>query len=169
MNPRRAVRLWLLLALLAATAATEAAFVAGGVAFASGVTTNVVREPHTMVDAGGTLAGRLAYRQQVHIDQIDGKWMHITAGSVTGWVFSGYLTDTMPPEVKNSAGFGMTASQTNVSAASRGLDEVANDYAARHNLGQARVDLDWLNGQCKAISDAEVEAYLKAQKKGEFQ
>ncbi|HVU17989.1 MAG TPA: hypothetical protein VHD32_13770 [Candidatus Didemnitutus sp.] len=169
MNSRRTVRLWTLLAVLAVAAATEAALVVGSTAYATGVSTNVMREPHTVAGAGGTLAGKLNYRQQVRIDKVDGKWLHITAAATTGWVFSGNLTDTLPAEVKNSNGYGLNASQTSVSAASRGLSEGGNDYANRHNLGQARVDLDWLNKQTAAMTDAEVTAYLKEHKKGEYQ
>lgn len=169
MKSRRTIRLWALLAVLAFAAATEAAFVAGGNAFATGVATNVMREARTVATTGGTVVGKLTYRQQVRVDQVDGKWLHVTSASVSGWVFGGNLTDTLPPEVKNSNGFGLTAGQTSVSAASRGLSEVGNDYAARHNQVQARVDLDWLNQQTANVSEAEVTAYLKDHKKGEFQ
>ena len=90
-------------------------------------------------------------------------------GPTTGWVFGGNLSETMPAEIKGSDGLPVTASQTTASAAARPLTPAADDYAERRNLGDARKDLDWLQDQCKQVTAEQVDAFLKASKKGEFQ
>ena len=144
---------------------TVLAYDAGGFAYTKRPETNVLSEPRALAPA----VGRLGFRRKVKIDQVQGAWLRVSDGPVGGWVFSGNLADTMPAEIKGTDGMPLTASQTTASAAARPLTQEANAYAAQRNLGAARNDLDWLQRQCTAITKAQVEAFLQAQKKGEFQ
>jgi hypothetical protein len=105
----------------------------------------------------------------VKVDQVQGAWLQVSDGPVTGWVFDGNLASAMPPEIKGTDGLPLSASQTTATAAARPLTPEAEAYATRRNLGQARNDLNWLQSQCKSITEADVTAYLQAQKKGEYQ
>ena len=79
------------------------------------------------------------------------------------------MSDTKPAEGKGTDGLGFSASQTTATAAARPLAPAAVDYAESRNLGEARADLDWLTAQSFRVTNEEVEAYLQAQKKGEYQ
>ena len=96
-------------------------------------------------------------------------WLRVSDGNVTGWVFAGNLSDEKPAAGKGADGLGFAASETTATAAARPLAPAAVDYAAGRNLGSAREDLDWLLGQGNRVTPAEVEAFLQAQKKGEYQ
>lgn len=157
------LRLTLLLGLLGA--ATVVAFDAGGFAYTKRVETNVLSEPRSLAAS----TGKLGYRRKVKVDQVQGSWLRVSDGPVAGWVYAGNLAETMPPEIKGTDGLPLTASQTTASAAARPLTPEANEYAVRRNLGAARNDLDWLQFQCRALTPAQVDAFLQAQKKGEYQ
>jgi hypothetical protein len=151
--------------LLGAVVVADAALSAGGTAYTKRYKTVLQAEPSP--DARAT--GELPFARQVKIVEMKGKWLRISDGPNGGWVFAGSLTDTKPAEIKGTDGNLLLASATTATAANRPLSEEANAYAARRNLGSARVDLDWLQAQCKGVTPEDVEAHLKAQKKGEYQ
>jgi len=157
------LRLALLLGLLGAS--TTLALDAGGFGYTKSVETIIRTEPRALAPA----VGRLGYHKKVKIDQSKGLWLRVSDGPLSGWVFSGSLSDTMPPEVKGTDGLPLNASQTTASAAPRPLTPEAEAYASRRNLGFARNDLNWLQSQCRGLNPAEVENYLQTQKKGEYQ
>jgi hypothetical protein len=162
-NVPATLRIALLLGLLGATSVV--AFEAGGFAYTKRVETNALSEPRPLAPA----AGKFGFRRKLKVEQVQGSWLRVSDGPVAGWVFAGNLAEAMPPEIKGTDGLPLTASQTTASAAARPLTPEAEAYATRRNLGQARNDLNWLQYQCKTFTAADVDAYLKAQKKGEFQ
>ena len=163
MNLPSAARLALLLGLLGTSAVL--AFEAGRPAFTKRVETNLLTEPRPLAP----LAGKLGYRKKVTVNEVRGGWLRVSDGPTSGWVFAGNLAVNQPVESKGADGLPLSASETTATAAARPLTPAANDYAVRRNLGEARRDLDWLQAQCKAITPGEVDAYMQAQKKGEFQ
>jgi hypothetical protein len=163
MNLSSAARLAVLLGLLGTSAVL--AFEAGHAAYTKRVETNLLTEPRPLAP----LAGKLGYRRKVTINEVRGGWLRVSDGPAGGWVFAGNLAEKQPEEIKGADGLPLSASQTTATAAARPLTPAANDYAVRRNLGEARRDLDWLQAQCKALTPEEVNAYLQAQKKGEFQ
>jgi len=166
MNPRPALRLWPAALLLAAVVVVaDAALTAGGTAYTKRYKTSLLAEPSPLAKP----TGEVPFAQQLKIVEMKGNWLRVSAGPNGGWVFAGSLTDTKPAEIKGTDGNVLLASATTATAANRPLSEEANAYAARRNLGSARVDLDWLQAQCKGFTSADVDAFLKAQKKGEFQ
>jgi hypothetical protein len=162
-NPPVTLRLALLLGLLVVS--TALAIEAGSFAYTKRVETNVLSEPRALAPS----TGKLGFRRKVKVDKVQGAWLHVSDGPVGGWVFSGNLADTMPAEIKGADGNPLLAGATTATASNRPLSEEAEAYASQRNLGAARNDLNWLQLQCKSITDANVTSFLQAQKKGEFQ
>ena len=160
-----ALRLWPVGLLLTATVCVEAAFSAGGVAYTKRYKTTLLAEPSPQAKS----TGELPFASKVNVDQLQGNWLHVSAGSANGWVFLGSLSETKPDEGKGLDGAPLLASNTTATAAARPLTPTADEYSQRRNLGNASGDLTWLLNKCGAITPAQVETYLKTHKKGEYQ
>jgi len=145
--------------------AALAAFEAGGAAYTKRLETVARAEPRALAAA----AGKFGYARKLKVLEVRGGWLRVSEGKVSGWVFAGNLSDEKPSESKGADGLGLRASQTTATAAARPLAPAAVDYADSHNLTQARDDIDWLLAQNAAVTAGEVEAFLQAQKKGEYQ
>lgn len=157
MKPLPLRRLWPAALLLVAGAPLGAALTAGGTAYTKKMETSLLVEPSALAAP----AGKLGFGRKVSIQEARGAWLRVSEGSVAGWVFAGNLSETKPAEGKGLDGLGLSASTTTATAAARPLTPAADDYAARHNLTNARDDLNWLLARCHALSPAEVEAFLK--------
>lgn len=155
---------WAAVILLAAVTAVEAALVTGGFAYTKRFKTVLLAEPSPLAAP----AGELALGRKLTVNEVRGNWLRVSDGPLAGWVFSGNLSDAKPAEVKGLDGLPIAASQTTATAAARGLTPAAVDYANRRGLANARDDLDWLLEQSAAITDEQVEEFLKTQKKGEY-
>jgi uncharacterized protein YgiM (DUF1202 family) len=158
-------RLWPATLLLAATIPASAALTAGGTAYTKKYETNLLAEPSPLA----SVTGKLGFGRPLKVNEVRGAWFKVADGAQAGWVFSGNLSETKPAEGKGLTGLGLSASNTSATAAARPLSPSGDDYAAAKNLGAARDDLNWLLAQSHALTPAEVEAFLKAQKKGEYQ
>ncbi len=157
-------RLWPFVLLLAAAVCLNATFTTGGTAYTKRLKTKLLSEPKPTAPA----IGEVGFAQALTITNVQGPWLQVNGVIATGWVYNGNISATKP-EVGNGAdGLPLTATETSASAAARGFDEVVVDYANRHNLGSARTDLDWMLEHAKQITDEDVDAYLKAHKKGEY-
>ena len=166
MKPRPVPRRWRIAALLLATAAiAEAAYSVGGTAYTKRFKTTLLAEPSPLAAP----AGDLNLGRKLVIKEVRGNWVRVADGSTKGWVFVGNLSDTKPAEVKGLDGLPVAASATTATAAARPLTPAANDYAERRNLGDARGDLNWLNTECHAIRNADVDKFLQENQKGEYQ
>ena len=155
-------------ALLAALTAASVLFAyeAGGFAYTKRAETKLLAEPKPLAKAAGTLP----FGRQVKIEEMQGAWLRISEGETAGWVFKGNLTMEKPADVKGLLdGMPQTASQTTATAAARPLSTVVTNYAAGMNLATAQGDLEWIITECATLTDEEVDAYLQAQKKGEYQ
>lgn len=166
MKPLASLRAGLaLLASLGATLAALAAFEVGGAAYTKRLETVVRAEPRALAAA----AGKFSYARKLKVLEVRDGWLRVSDGGVTGWVFAGNLSDEKPAEGKGADGLGFAASETTATAAARPLAPAAVDYAAGRNLGSAREDLDWLLTQGTRVTPEQIEAFLQAQKKGEYQ
>ena len=157
--------LWPAALLAFAAIAVQAALVAGGVAYTKRLETKLLAEPKPLAAA----VGKVGFAKKLKIEEASGSWLRVSDGPNVGWVFSGNLAENPPEKVKGADGLGLAASETTATAAARPLTPAANDYAVRRNLGNARQDLDWLGAQCKSFTPEAVDAFLQAQKKGEYQ
>lgn len=141
------------------------AFEAGGVAYTKRAETTLLAEPKPLAAA----AGKLAFGKKVKIDQVQGAWLHVSDGPVSGWVFNGNLTELKPAEGKGLDGVPLLASNTTATAAARPLTDATIEYAKQKNLGDAQGDLEWMVEQANAVTPQAVDAYLQENKKGEYQ
>lgn len=155
-------------ATLAALAAVSVllAFEPGSVAFTKRLETRLLAEPKPLAEVSATLPlGR-----PVQIEEAQGAWLRVSDGPAAGWVFKGNLAATKPVEVKGLLdGVPQAASETTATAAARPLSTAATDYAAAKDLGAAQADLEWMIEECAALTDEDVSAYTKENKRGEYQ
>lgn len=163
MNLRPAPVRWRMVALLLATASI--AFTAGSTAYTKRFETSLLTEPSPLA----TVSGKVGFGSKLKVKDTRGAWLHVSDGKTTGWVFTGNLSETKPEEGTGADKLGLAASTTTATAAARPLTPAASDYADRRNLGDARGDLNWLNTECHALRNAEVEKFLQEKKKGEYQ
>ena len=159
----KAPRFVLAAILLAASAL--AAFAPGGTAYTKRLETRLLAEPKPLAET----AARVGYAHKLKIEEVRGAWLRVSDGAKTGWVFAGNIADQKPEENRSLDVLPVAASETTATAAARPLAPAAVDYAARRGLAQARGDVEWLEQTGAAITAADVQAYLQAQKKGEFQ
>jgi hypothetical protein len=147
------------------TASALFAYEAGGLAYTKRVETKLLAEPKPLA----ATTGQLPFGKQVKIDEVQGAWLRISDGPVSGWVFAGNLTDTKPTEGQGLDGVPVLASKTTATAAARPLTPAAAEYAARRNLARARTDLEWLLTECATVTTEDVTVFLQEKKKGEYQ
>lgn len=156
---------WLAVLLLAAAVSAGAALAGGSSAYTKRFKTTLLAEPSPLAQP----AGELPYGRKVTVNEVRGNWLRISDGPAAGWVFAGNLSETKPAETKGLDGVPLVASDTTATAAARPLTPVADEYANRHGLANARADLNWLLEESAALTDEQVDEFLKTQKKGEYQ
>ena len=165
MKPSPASRLWLAAFLLATAGSAGAALAAGAAAYTKRFKTTLLAEPSPLAKP----AGELPLGRKVAVREVRGNWLRVSDGPAAGWVFAGNLSETKPAENKGLDGVPLMASDTTATAAARPLTPAAEDYAVRQNLVGARDDLNWLLEQSRGVTPEDVEAFLRTQKKGEYQ
>jgi len=114
-----------------------------------------------------TALAKLKARHEYNVTEISGKWAKIKTDSTEGWVYRGNLSREEPPEVNNSV-FHTEASDTKLTAAARGLDDDAKQYASRKDEMASAHQIVWMEQQNDAISKSDVKAYLKEHHLGEY-
>lgn len=119
-------------------------------------------------DPDAATVTRLKTHQEYEVLAISGKWAQLKAGSSTGWVYLGNLSRDEPPDV-NTSSLKTEASTTTLNAAARGLDNDAKGYANRKGMAASAADISWMEQQNDAVSKADVKAYMKDHKLGEYQ
>lgn len=157
-------RFWPAALLLAAGGPLVAALGPGGTAYTKKLETNLLAEPSPLA----AVTSQVAYGRAVKVNEARGAWFKVADGAKAGWVFGGNLSETEPAKGKGLS-LELSASATTATAAARPLAPATNEYATQRNLTAARDDLNWLLAQSHTFSPAEIETFLKAQKKGEYQ
>lgn len=109
------------------------------------------------------------FREKLKVLEKDGVWIKVEAKSGSGWVYEGNLAPKQPPADVNLEFLPGEASPTSVSVAARPLGEVAKNYAVSKGKKAAAEDVEWLERESGAITAAEVDQHLAANKKGEYQ
>lgn len=150
---------------LAAAASAAGAFAPGDTAYTKRIETALLSEPKVLAAP----VARIAYANTLKVEEVRGAWVRVSAGAKAGWVFAGNLANAKPSETRGLDGLPLAASATSATAAARPLAPVARDYADRHGKPDAAADLQWLTEQTAALTPADVQAFLQAQKKGEYQ
>jgi hypothetical protein len=159
--------LWALAALAGIVVIAEAALVVGSSGFTKNQDTPLKASP----SATASVSVHLGFGTKLTVLESRGAWLRVSDGkAASGWVFSGLIADTRPAASTGERNaLGLDGGKTTATAAARPLTDEANAYATQHNLGQARADLEWLQAQCRNLADSDVDAFLRAQKKGEYQ
>lgn len=155
-------------------------------ALAGVLTTAVLAEPK----AGGTVyskrnalplygapnsqsavAGTVGFAEALKISELNttGKWLKVSASGGSGWVFAGFTAEKKPESERTSGIGSVDASSSTTAAAARPLSPEAEQYAARHGKVDAGKDVDWVEAEARKVSPTIVTAYMKENKKGEFQ
>jgi hypothetical protein len=111
--------------------------------------------------------GKLKAHHEYTVSEISGKWAKIKIDPAEGWVYLGNLSRDEPPDVNTSA-FHTEASGTSLTAAARGLDDDAKQYASRKDEAESARQIVWMEQQNDAISKSDVKNYLKEHHLGEY-
>lgn len=156
-------RLLLLAGLFAVSA--FAAFEAGTFAYTKHLETKLLAEPKPLADP----SGQLAFGRKVKIEQVQGAWLRVSEGAVSGWVFRGNLSVTAPDEGAKLDNAAWLASKTTATAAARPLDDTVIKYAEQRDLNQAREDLEWMQQASAEVTEEMVAQFLQDSRKGEYQ
>lgn len=141
------------------------AFAVGGVAYTKRPETKILAEPLAVADT----AARVGYGKALKIEEVKGRWLRVSDGKTKGWVFAGNVAEEQPAEVQGLDGLPFAASEATATAAARPLTPAAVEYGSRRGLAKANDDVKWLVATSDAITAAQIEEFLKEQKKGEFQ
>jgi hypothetical protein len=159
-------KLWSwLIACCAGVTVVAAAYAPGGVAYTKRVDTALLAEPQILASP----VAHVSYAKRLKIEEVQRGWVRVSEGANAGWVFAGNLAEEKPSETAGLDGLPFAASEASATSAARPLLPAAEEYSGRHGLAKAAEDLVWLTQQQATITDAAVQAYLQAQKKGEFQ
>ena len=118
-------------------------------------------------DPDSAVLEKLKTHHAYTIVQISGNWAQVKGASTTGWIYQGNLSREEPPDV-NTSSFKTQASETSLNAAARGLDDDAKAYASRKDEAESANDVVWMEKQNDVISKADVRAYMKEHKLGEY-
>lgn len=161
LRPRR----WLVAGIVCLAAVGLAAFEKGGKAFSKRNETPLLSEPKPLASA----AGKAAFAEELKIDEVKGPWLHVKGAKAAGWVFQGNVADEKPTSAPGAGLTSLSASDTDTAAAARPLTAVGADYVARHGATSAQADLEWLESESAKVKAADVDTYLRENKKGEYQ
>ena len=151
--------------LLLAAATTAGAVEAGGTVYSKRNETTLLTEPKPLAAA----AGKAGFAEPLKVTEVRGRWFNVKGKTAAGWVFAGNVAEEKPKLAPAAGLTSIEASDTNTAAAARPLTEAGNDFAARHAGPQSRADVEWVDAQSGKIPGSAVVAYMKANKKGEFQ
>lgn len=153
-------------AALTAAAGLLAAHVVGGFAFAKRADTALRAEPGPLAATTATLK----LGTKLKVEEVRGNWLRVSGDKeAAGWIFAGNVAREAPDENAGLALVPLDAGATTATAAARPLAPAAEDYGKKRNLSRAKADLDWLVASGSGVTQAEVTAYLQANRKGEFQ
>ena len=142
-----------------------AALEKGGKAFSKRNETPLLTEPSPLA----TPAGNVGFAEELAIEEVRGRWLRVKGKKISGWIFDGNVADEKPSQAPPAGLTTVSASDTDTVAAARPLDQAAKDYASRVGAGTASADLEWLDALASNLKAADVDAYLRENKKGEFQ
>jgi hypothetical protein len=116
-----------------------------------------------------TAAGKAGFAEELKVEEVKGVWLRVKGAKASGWVFQGNVAEDKPAGTPPAGLTTLSASDTDTAAAARPLSAVATGFAERHNAKDAASDLDWLEKQSADVKAADVDEYLRENKKGEFQ
>lgn len=114
-------------------------------------------------------AGKAGFAEELRVVETRGVWLRVRGEKDSGWIFEGNVAEQKPEGTPPAGLTTLSASDTDTAAAARPLSAVGQDFAERHGAADAASDLSWLEEQSAAIKAADVDAYLRENRKGEYQ
>lgn len=151
------------LSLVTLLIATSFAFEAGETCYLKQQKQNLRLTP----DRDGEVSGTVSWGAALKVVEVQDKWVKISDGKNSGWVFGGNLSKEKPP-AENHNNFLPTSSDTSAAIAARPLAGVSKEYASRHNCSDAVGDVEWLESNADSVTSAMVREFEKANNLGEF-
>ena len=130
----------------------------------------VIRDGQSLLadkDPDAKTITKLKTHHAYDVVQISGNWVQLKTDSGTGWIYAANLSRDEPPDV-NTSSFKTEASATSLNAAARGIDNDAKNYADRKGEAESAEDVVWMEKENDGVTKAEVVAYLKEHKLGEY-
>lgn len=120
------------------------------------------------------VVANLKIGEALEVVKRDDRWVQVkTAKGVTGWIYSGNVSESKPAGGDNELaamgkGFRQTeASGVTASAGARGLDKASESYANRVGISQQHRDaVDRMTAN--KIPDDDIQTFLKAGRLGEY-
>jgi uncharacterized protein YgiM (DUF1202 family) len=161
---KRSSRMLSVAALFLYAAALAFALEVGAGAFTKKQSTHLLAEPRR--DAAAT--GSLPWGTKVKITAMQGLWAQVIFENKKGWVFAGNLSSDKPPAENKNDLLPATASDTTAATAARPLSQTAKDYADRKDRAASAADVEWMEAAADAVTAADVQAYMRENKKGDF-
>jgi hypothetical protein len=151
--------------LCAVVAAAGLAFEKGDKVWSKRNETPLLTEPKPLAAA----AGKAGFAEELAVEEVKGAWLRVKGAKASGWVFQGNIGEDKPSATPPAGLTTLSASDTDTAAAARPLSAVGTDYAARHNATDAAADMAWLEAKSAEVKAADVDEYLRENKKGEYQ
>lgn len=166
MKPNTPLRWFTLVVIVGAVATTAlAAPKQGATVYSKRNEMKLLIEPKPLAATAAT-AG---FAEALKVSEIRGTWLNVTGTHGSGWVFAGLIAEEKPNAEKTAGVASVDASSTTTAAAARPLSPEAEQYAQRHNKADAGKDVDWVEAEAHKVAPPIVNAYMKENKKGEYQ
>ncbi len=147
-----------------AALAGVAALKKGDTVFSKRNETPLLAEPRPLAPA----AAKVGFATALEIEEARGNWLRVKTGKDAGWIFLGNISEEKPKHAPPAGLTSVAASGTTTAAAARPLAPAAEGFATRHNAGNAKDDVQWLDSAAAGVSEDDVVAYLSENKKGEY-
>ncbi|HEX9781165.1 MAG TPA: SH3 domain-containing protein [Opitutaceae bacterium] len=141
-----------------------AALKKGDTVFSKRNETFLLSEPRPLAPS----SAKVGFAEPLEVEEVRGNWLRVKAKKVKGWVFLGNVSEEKPRHAPAAGLTTVAASETNTVAAARPLAPAAEGFAARHDAGSAKADVEWLDAEAAKTLESEVVAYLRDHQKGEY-
>lgn len=151
----------------ALTAAAVAEPKPGGTVYSKRAGLSLYSAPNSQ----SSVAGTVGFAEALKVAEINpsGKWLNVSGGGRSGWVFAGFTAEKKPEDLGRDRLGSVDASSSTTAAAARPLSPEAEQYAERHGKVDAGKDVDWVEAEARKVSPEIVAAYMKENRKGEQQ
>ncbi len=150
---------------LLALAPPAPAFEKGDTAYAKRTETALLAEPRPLASP----AAKVGFAEALKVEEVRGNWLRVKTRKAEGWVFAGNLADKKPSHAPAAGLTTVSASQTDTVAAARPLSPTGDAFAARHDAGKSKEDVEWVDAVAARVPPKAVDDYLRENRKGEYQ
>jgi hypothetical protein len=150
--------------LLALVCTASAELAPGGTGYTKKASTDLLAG----AERSAKVVATLPISTKVKIVAQSDRWLQVESSAGKGWIYSGNLSEDKPAVERQGSLVAVSADNATAAIATRPLDAQARAYAQRQGKGDAASDILWMERQADSVTAAQVNAYLKSAKKGEF-